>query len=261
MEEKIIKQYGDELYEALITRNVIEPITDRSPEITIEDAYRIQNQMIQRRLDAGESIIGKKIGVTSKAVMNMLNVYQPDFGYLLTDMVCSEGEDIPISEKMIQPKAEGEIAFLLKHDLQGPGLTNADILRATEAVMPCFEIVDSRVRDWKIKIQDTVADNASCGYLVLGGTAVNPRKVDLSVCGLTLEKNGELMHTGAGAAALGSPVNAMTWLANTMGELGVTLKAGEIILSGALCAMVPAVAGDSMRVSIGGIGSTSVRFV
>lgn len=261
MEQDKIKQYGDELYEALISRNTIAPITERSPEVTIEDAYQIQNQMIARRLAAGESVVGKKIGVTSKAVMNMLNVYQPDFGYLLTDMVYSEGEDIPVSEKMIQPKAEGEIAFLLKHDLCGPGLTNTDILRATEAVMPCFEIVDSRVRDWKIKIQDTVADNASCGYLVLGGTAVDPRKVDLGVCGLTLEKNGELMHTGAGAAALGSPVNAMTWLANTMGALGVTLKAGEVILSGALCAMINAEAGDNMRVSIGGIGSVSVRFV
>lgn len=261
MDQATIEQYGDELYEALITRQTIAPITERSPDVTIEDAYKIQHQMLSRRIQAGESIVGKKIGVTSKPVMDMLNVYQPDFGYLLTDMVYSEGQDIPVSEKMIQPKAEGEIAFILKRDLCGPGLTNADILRATDAVMPCFEIVDSRITDWNIKIQDTIADNASCGYLVLGGTAVDPRKLDLSVCGMTLEKNGELMHTGAGAAALGSPVNAMTWLANTMGSLGVTLKAGEVILSGALCAMVDAKAGDSMRVSIGGIGSASVRFV
>lgn len=261
MDQATIEQYGNELYEALITRQTIAPITQRSPDVTIEDAYKIQHQMLSRRIQAGESIVGKKIGVTSKVVMEMLDVYQPDFGYLLTDMVYSEGQDIPVSEKMIQPKAEGEIAFILKRDLCGPGLTNADILRATEAVMPCFEIVDSRITDWNIKIQDTIADNASCGYLVLGGTAVDPRKLDLSVCGLTLEKNGELMHTGAGAAALGSPVNAMTWLANTMGALGVTLKAGEVILSGALCAMVDAKAGDSMRVSIGGIGSASVRFV
>ncbi|MEW4981995.1 MAG: 2-oxopent-4-enoate hydratase [Cycloclasticus sp.] len=261
MDQDKIIQYGDELYNALITRQTIAPITERSPEVTIEDAYAIQNQMISRRIEAGESIVGKKVGCTSQVVMDMLNVNQPDFGYLLTDMVYSEGQDIPISETMIQPKAEGEIAFVLKKDLCGPGLTNADILAATEAVMPCFEIVDSRIKDWKIKIQDTVADNASCGYLVLGGTAVDPRKVDLSVCGLTLEKNGELMYTGAGAAALGSPVNAMTWLANTMGALGVTLKAGEVILSGALCMMVDAKAGDSMRVSVGGIGSASVRFV
>ncbi len=261
MDQDKIIQYGDELYNALITRQTIAPITERSPDVTIEDAYKIQHQMLKRRIDAGESIVGKKIGVTSKVVMNMLGVYQPDFGYLLTDMIISEGQEIPVSEKMIQPKAEGEIAFILKKDLCGPGLTSADILAATEAVMPCFEIVDSRITDWKIKIQDTIADNASCGYLVLGGTAVDPRKVDLGVCGLVLEKNGELMHTGAGAAALGSPVNAMVWLANTMGALGVTLKAGEVILSGALCAMVDAKAGDSMRVSIGGIGSCGVRFV
>jgi len=188
MDQNKIIQYGDELYNALITRQTISPITERSPEVTIEDAYKIQHQMIQRRLDAGERIVGKKVGCTSKAVMNMLNVNQPDFGYLLTDMILSEGQEIPVSEKMIQPKAEGEIAFVLKKDLCGPGLTNADILAATEAVMPCFEIVDSRITDWKIKIQDTIADNASCGYLVLGGTAVNPRKVDLGVCGLVLEK-------------------------------------------------------------------------
>ena len=127
--------------------------------------------------------------------------------------------------------------------------------------MACFEIVDSRIRDWKIKIQDTVADNASSGLFVLGDRAVDPRKVDLSVCGMVLERNGEVVQTGAGAAALGSPVNCVAWLANTLGLLGITLKAGEVILSGALAAMVPAVPGDNMRVSIGGIGSASVMFV
>ena len=159
MDQNKIIQYGDELYNALITRQTIAPITERSPEVTIEDAYKIQHQMIQRRLDVGERIVGKKVGCTSKAVMNMLNVNQPDFGYLLTDMILSESQEIPVSEKMIQPKAEGEIAFVLKKDLCGPGLTNADILAATEAVMPCFEIVDSRITDWKIKIQDTISNN------------------------------------------------------------------------------------------------------
>jgi len=161
---------------------------------------------------------------------------------------------------LIQPRAEGEIAFMLKRDLLGPGITNADVLAATECVMPCFEIVDSRIRDWKIRIQDTVADNASCGVFVLGDQAVDPRKIDLSLCGMVLEKNGEIIATGAGAAALGSPVNAVTWLANTMGALGIPLKAGEVILSGALAAMFPATAGDSFRVSIGGLGNCSVRF-
>ena len=203
--------------------------------------------------------MSKKIGVTSKVVMDMLNVHQPDFGYLLDGMIYNEGEAIPM-DTLIQPKAEGEIAFVLKRDLQGPGVSNADVLRATEGVMACFEIVDSRIRDWKIKIQDTVADNASCGVFVLGDKLVDPRRVDLSTCGMVLEKNGEIAGLGAGAAALGSPVNAMAWLANTLGRLGIPLKAGEVILSGSLAALIPVKAGDSLRMAIGGIGGCSVRF-
>ena len=259
--EKII-QYGNELYEALKSNTTIEPLTSRESNITIEDAYAIQDVFIQRRIkEDGVKIIGKKIGVTSKVVMDMLGVHQPDFGYLLSDMIYSDGDEIDVTNNMIQPKAEGEIAFVLKEDLMGPGVTSADVLRATKFVMPCFEIVDSRIKDWKIKVQDTVADNASCGYIVFGGKGVSPRDVDLTTCGLTLECNGELLHTGAGAAALGSPVNAVVWLANTLGAFGVGLKAGEVILSGALCAMVTIKAGDNMTINIGGIGSTSVRFV
>ena len=259
MDKTIITQLGDELYQALITRSVIDPLTARHPELTVEHAYRIQQRMIERRVEAGERIIGKKIGVTSRAVMNMLGVYQPDFGYMLDGMIYNEGASVPI-DTLIQPKAEGEIAFILKKDLMGPGVTNAEVLAATECVMPCFEIVDSRIRDWKIKIGDTVADNASCGVFVLGDQAVDPRKIDLSLCGMVLERNGEIIATGAGAAALGSPVNAVAWLANTMGAHGIPLKAGEVILSGALAAMFPAKAGDSFRVSIGGLGGCSVRF-
>ncbi|MGB0300463.1 MAG: 2-hydroxypent-2,4-dienoate hydratase, partial [Alteromonas oceani] len=164
------------------------------------------------------------------------------------------------SDRLIAPRAEGEIAFILKKDLIGPGITNADVLAATECVMPCFEIVDSRIQDWKIAIQDTVADNASCGLFVLGDQAVSPRKVDLVTCGMVVEKNGSVLSAGAGAAALGSPVNCVTWLANTLGEFGITLKAGEVILSGSLVPLEPVKAGDYMRVDIGGIGSASVRF-
>ncbi len=259
METNLITRLGDELYDALTARTVVDPLTSRHPDITLDDAYHIQQRMVERRVQAGERIIGKKIGVTSRAVMNMLGVYRPDFGYMLDGMTYNEGQSVDMTT-LIQPKAEGEIAFILKRDLLGPGITNADVLAATECVMPCFEIVDSRIRDWKIRIQDTVADNASCGVFVLGDQAVDPRKIDLSLCGMVLERNGEIIATGAGAAALGSPVNAVTWLANTMGALGIPLKAGEVILSGALAAMFPAKAGDSFRVSIGGLGSCSVRF-
>lgn len=259
MTPDLIRTLGDELYDALRGCRVLDPLTTRHPEITVEDAYAVQQQMIARRLADGERIVGKKIGVTSRAVMNMLGVYQPDFGMLTDRMIVNEGEAIDAAT-LIQPKAEGEIAFLLKKDLMGPGVGIADVLAATECVMPCFEIVDSRIRDWKIKIQDTVADNASCGVFVLGDRAVDPRRIDLSTCGMVMEKNGDIVATGAGAAALGSPLNAVAWLANTLGRLGIGLKAGEIVLSGALAAMSPAAKGDNFRVSIGGLGSCSVRF-
>ncbi len=260
MTPQLIEQLGDDLYAALAECRMVEPLTNRHADITVEDAYAIQQRLNARRVAAGERIVGKKIGVTSQAVMNMLGVHQPDFGMLTDAMVYNEGEAVD-ARKLIQPKAEGEIAFVLKRDLQGPGVTAADVLAATEGVMACFEIVDSRIRDWKIKIQDTVADNASCGVFVLGDRLVDPRGLDLVTCGMVLEKNGEVVVTGAGAATMASPLNAMAWLANTLGRLGVPLKAGEVVLSGALGAMVPVKAGDNLRVAIGGIGGCSVRFV
>ena len=260
MSPELINTLGDELYDALKACRVVEPLTTRHPEITLDDAYAIQQRLNARRLAAGERIIGKKIGVTSKAVMDMLGVYQPDFGYLTDAMVYNEGEAIPAAT-LIQPKAEGEIAFVLKKTLKGPGVTAADVLAATDGVMACFEIVDSRIRDWKIKIQDTVADNASCGVFVLGERLVDPRTVDLNTCGMILEKNGEIVATGVGAAALGAPANAVAWLANTLGRLGIAIEAGEVVLSGSLAIMVPVKAGDNLRVTIGGIGGCSVRFV
>ena len=260
MDAKLIETLGDELYQAMTTQTVVDPLTSRYPDITIENAYHVQQRMVARRVQAGERVVGKKIGVTSAAVMNMLGVYQPDFGYLLDGMIYNEGDAIDTST-LIQPKAEGEIAFILKKDLMGPGVTAADVMAATEGVMACFEIVDSRIRDWKIQIQDTVADNASCGVFVLGDRLVDPRDVDLATCGMVLEKNGEIVATGAGAAALGHPANAVAWLANTLGRLGMGLKAGEVVLSGSLGIMVPVQAGDSLRVTIGGIGGCSVRFI
>ena len=260
MNSTLIEQLGDELYGALTACQVLDPLSSRHPDITIEDAYAIQQRLIARRLSAGERVVGKKIGVTSQAVMNMLGVFQPDFGILLDGMVYNEGQPIE-ARTLIQPKAEGEIAFVLKKDLMGPGVTAADVMAATEDVMACFEIVDSRIRDWKIQIQDTVADNASCGVFVLGDRLVDPRDVDLVTVGMVLEKNGDIVATGAGAAALGHPANAVAWLANTLGQHGIALEAGEVVLSGSLGIMVPVAAGDNLRVTMGGIGGCSVRFV
>jgi len=260
MTSQTIARYGDELYDSLIQCAPIDPLTNREPDITIEDAYHIQLRMIQRRLDAGEVVIGKKIGVTSKVVMDMLGVNQPDFGHLLSGMVFNEGQPVDTS-KMIAPRAEAEVAFILAKDLTGPGVTADDVIRATECVMPCFEIVDSRIKDWKIKIQDTVADNASCGVFVLGGTRCSPTDIDLALAGMVLEKNGEIISTSCGASVQGSPVNAVAWLANTLGAFGITLKAGDVILSGSQSPLVPVQAGDSLHCAVGGLGSTSVRFV
>ena len=253
-------RYGDELYASLQTREPVEPLTNREPGITIDDAYRIQLRMIQRRLAAGETVVGKKIGVTSKVVMDMLGVNQPDFGFLLSGMVFNEGEAVDTA-KLIAPRAEAEVAFILGRDLVGPGVTAADVIRATDCVMPCFEIVDSRIKDWKIKLQDTIADNASCGVFTLGGTRRSPRDLDLALAGMVLEKNGEIISTSCGAAVLGSPANAVAWLANTLGAFDIALKAGDVILSGSQSPLVPVKAGDSFHCSVGGLGSTSVRFI
>ena len=255
-----LEHYGRELYQALVERKAVAPLTGRVAGLGIEDAYQIQLHMLACRLANGERVIGKKIGVTSKVVMEMLKVGQPDFGHLTSGMVYNDGDAIEAAS-LIAPKAEGEIAFVLRQDLTGPGVTEADVLSATDYVLPCFEIVDSRIQDWKIRIEDTVADNASSGVFVLGDTAVDPRTLDLKTVGMTLEKNGAVVATGAGAAALGNPLVAVAWLANTLGELGMSLKAGEVILSGSLAAMLPVQAGDNLRMSLGGVGSATVRFI
>jgi 2-oxopent-4-enoate/cis-2-oxohex-4-enoate hydratase len=254
-----IKQYGDELYAAWCERRTVAPLTEREPEITLDDAYAIQLRMIERRVAAGEKIVGKKIGVTSKPVQDFLGVFQPDFGQLTSGMVYTEGDVIPL-DTLIQPKAEAELAFVLKEDLIGPGVTVMDVIRATDYVVPCFEIVDSRITDWKIKIQDTVADNASCGVYVLGNTRGDPRKIDLALAGMVLEKNGELFSTSTGTAVQGSPANAVAWLANTLGTLGIPFRAGEVILSGSQSNLLPVVDGDELVCTIGGLGSCRVKF-
>jgi 2-oxopent-4-enoate/cis-2-oxohex-4-enoate hydratase len=259
MDDNRITQYGDELYEAFLARRTLPPLLEREPDITIDDAYRIQLRFIERRVQAGETIVGKKIGVTSKPVQDFLGVYQPDFGQLTSGMVYQEGDTIDLGT-LIQPKAEAELAFVLKEDLQGPGVTAMDVIRATDYVVPCFEIVDSRITDWKIKIQDTVADNASCGVYVLGKTRGDPRRLDITLAGMLVEKNGELFSTGVGAAVQGSPANAVAWLANTLGTLGIPFKAGEVILSGSQSALVPIADGDELVCTVGGLGTCRVKF-
>lgn len=259
LEINTIERLGDELFEALSENRTVPNLRDRNPGMDIVDGYRVQERMISRRLAAGETIVGKKIGVTSKAVQQAIGVFEPDFGQLTSAMVVEDGAAIDL-DTLIQPQAEGEIAFVLKHDLVGPGVTATDVLRATDYVTACFEIVDSRINDWDIRIQDTVADNASCGIYALGRERFDPRDVDLTLAGMVLDRNGELAATGVGAAVQGSPLNSVAWLANTLGRLGIPFRAGEAILSGSLGPMIRIADGDRLSVRIGGLGSCSLAF-
>jgi 2-keto-4-pentenoate hydratase len=252
-------KYSEHLEKAAIAGKGVEPITVMYPDITIQEAYQIQLATIDKKVATGSRIIGKKIGLTSLAMQQLLKVDQPDYGHLLDDMVVENGGTIPFS-RVLQPKVEAEIAFVLKKDLIGPRVTAVEVLLATAYVLPALEIVDSRIADWKIKLQDTVADNASSGLYVLGGKPVAPHEVDLTLAGMVFYKNGEIVNTGVGAAALGNPAACVAWLANKLFEFGITLKAGEVILSGALSAAVNAEPGDHFRARIAHLGEVSVKF-
>lgn len=257
---RLRQRLAERLYRALRDGETIEPLTT-TDSLDIEDAYHISLAMLEQRQADGEQVIGKKIGVTSKAVQEMLGVHQPDFGFLTDRMQFDNDACVSLSQaNLIQPRAEGEIAFILKRELMGPGVTQADVLEATDSVMACFEIVDSRIRDWKIAIQDTIADNASCGVFVLGDRRIAPAGIDLANVRLDMKRNGEHHSSGLGSAVQGHPAEAVAWLANTLGNFGVPLRAGEIILSGSLVPLVPVQAGDHFELTVSDIGSASIRF-
>lgn len=261
MDTALIERLGTELFTALSERQPLPPLTERHPDISIEDAYRISLHFLRQREALGERVIGKKIGVTSKPVQDMLGVFQPDFGFLTDAMQMADGATVSLREAgLIQPRAEGEIAFMLKSDLQGPGVTREDVMAATAWVAPCFEIVDSRIHDWKIKIQDTVADNASCGVFVIGSQHSDPRALDLAAAAMQMWRNDVPAGSGLGSAVQGHPAEAVAWLANTLGAFGIPFKAGEIILSGSLAPLVPAAAGDRFTMQIEGLGGCSIAF-
>ncbi len=251
---------ADELYGALRDGRTVPPLIARYPDLTIDDAYAISLGVLAKRRGDGERVVGKKIGVTSKAVQDMLGVHQPDFGFL-TDRMHVEGEIGIAANGLIQPRAEAEIGFILKASLKGPGVTAEQVIAATDAIVPCFEIVDSRIENWKIGIVDTVADNASCGVFVLGEARADPRAHDLPNLHVTVTKNGQPLSEGYGHAVQGSPAEAVAWLANTLGEYGVTLDAGDVILSGSLVPLEDARAGDVFEMELRGVGGCVARFV
>ena len=252
---EVQEQLGRSLYEALRARTTLPPITQTHPDVTVEDAYRISRAMLALRMERdGERIVGKKIGVTSSAVQEMLGVFQPDFGFLTDAMAFADGAEIPASSTLISPRAEGEIAFRLKHTLSGTDNTASTVLEAIECFMPCFEIVDSRIANWQIAIQDTVSDNASCGVYVLGETQLDPAGVDFAAIQIDLYKNDEPLSSGLGSAVQGNPLAAVAWLANTLGGFGINLEAGEIILSGSVVPLEPVEPGDKLRLEMTGPG-------
>jgi 2-keto-4-pentenoate hydratase len=254
------RKIATELLAAEANCQPLEPLTGIHPGITIEDAYRIQLAGIEMKLAAGKKVIGKKIGLTSKAMQQLLGVNEPDYGHLLDDMLVLEGEPCR-RDALLWPRVEGELAFILKDSLKGPGVTIADVYRATAGIMPAFEIVDSRIRDWQIKLPDTIADNASSARLVLGSRLAKIEQLDLRLIGMVLEKNGQMVSSGAGAAVWGNPAAAVAWLANKLAAFDIGLEAGEIILSGAFTAAEDANAGDVFTVSFHGLGSLSLKFV
>ncbi len=252
-----IKKAASDLYDALKSGNPIGPLTEKFPDMTVEDAYRVQMENIGRLTGEGERIIGKKIGLTSFPMQHMFGVFEPDYGHLFESMLLMRGE-LDMGE-VLQPKAEGELAFVMGRDLTGPGVTPFDVLRAADYVVPAIEIIDSRVSDWKIKIQDTIADNASSAFIAVGTRPLPVSEIDLYATGMVFRKNGEVIATGAAAAVMGNPVNAVTWLINKLSEFGVGVKEGEIILSGSLTSAVDIGGGDVLEVTFDRLGSVRLK--
>jgi 2-keto-4-pentenoate hydratase len=259
MQQQIISKLTEEFLEAEAKLVPVEPLSIRYPELSVKDSYDIQLQWVERKLEEGRVIIGKKVGLTSKAMQDMLGVDEPDYGHLLDNMKVSSGTEL-LRKDFIKPKVEAEIGFILKEDLCGPNVTYVDVLLATEALVPTLEIIDSRIEDWKIRLVDTVADNGSSARAVIGEPFYDLEKIDLRTLSMTLIKNGGISATGAGAAALGHPAYAIAWLANKLADYNISLKAGELILPGALSAAIDVDSGDEITAAFGKLGSVTISF-
>jgi len=237
----------------------IAPLTADFPDMDVVDAYQIQLINIAERLETGRIIRGHKVGLSSKAMQDMMGVDEPDYGHLLEDMFVFEDFDVATGE-MCQPRVEVEVGFILGAALPAPGCNVADVLRATAYVVPAIEIIDSRIADWKITLPDTIADNASSARVVLGGNATPISAIDPRAIGATLRRNGEIIATGTSAAVLGNPATAVAWLANKVHAFGVTLEAGHVILPGSCTRAYDVAAGDSIRADFDILGSVGVSF-
>ncbi len=253
------------LRDAEVGQAPIPPLRETWPEIDVVDAYEIQLLNIRRRLEAGAGVRGHKVGLSSKAMQEMMGVDEPDYGHLLTDMELlpnGQSEDQPVSAgQYCYPRVEVEVAFILGENLPGAGCTEEDVLRATEYVAPSIELIDSRIVDWNIRISDTIADNASSAGFVLGAERVRPDSVDLRAIEAVLTRNGEKVAEGRSDAVLGNPVTAVAWLADKVAGFGVTLEAGNVILPGSVHRAIDVRPGDDFVAEFRDFGTVQLNFI
>lgn len=247
------------LLEAHASGVPIEPLTERYPGFDLDDAYEVQSRQVRAWVADGRSVVGHKVGLTSAAMQRQLGVDRPDHGVLLGDRAHRSGDALAVSA-FISPRVEPEVAFVLAAPLAGPGVTAADALAAVGSVRASLEVIDSRITDWRIRLVDTVADNASFGAYVLAPQGVPAHGLDLGAVRCRLDVNGEEVATGTGDAVLGSPLEALAWLANTLGARGVRLEAGHVVLPGSITAAFPVAAGDTVTAAFTGVGAVTARF-
>jgi 2-keto-4-pentenoate hydratase len=260
LDREQIHAAADRLLDAERRREPIDPLVTTFPQITAEDAYLIQLLNIRRRVEgAGEEVVGHKVGLSSRAMQQMMGVDEPDYGHLMASMRLHS--DVPARrDRYCRPRVEPEVGFILGADLPGEDCTEADALAATQAVVPALELIDSRIADWRIALADTIADNASSAGFVLGDARVDPRDLDLTAIGVQLWRNGEEVATGWSDAVLGNPVVALAWLARTVARFGVRLRAGHVVLPGSCTRAIDARAGDDFQAEFGGLGPVRLAF-
>lgn len=247
------------LFDALESGVAIEPLTEQDPDFDVRAAYAVQRELRELHTAAGRTVVARKVGLTSEAIQRQLGVDEPDFGFIVDAYVFDDGQRLSISERrMIAPRIEGELAFVLERELRGPSVTADDVLAATSRVVPVFEIIDSRIADWRIKLADTVADNASGFGAVMGSGGVAPGDVDLAAVRIVVERDGSEQAAAAGAAVMGHPARSVAWLANTLADYDEAVPAGQPILSGSFTAAMPVEPGHWVARFSDGFGTTEV---
>ncbi|MFQ6399037.1 2-keto-4-pentenoate hydratase [Nocardia sp. KC 131] len=259
LSDSVRTELADELDGAERDRVAIDPLVARHPDIDVVDAYQIQLINIRRKLDNGAKVVGHKVGLSSLAMQQMMGVDEPDYGHLLADMEVFE--DVPVeTSRFLFPRVEVEVGFVLGADLPGEDCTEADVLAATVAYAPSIELIDTRIKNWKIGLADTISDNASSAGFVLGVARVAPKDLDIKAIDAVLTRNGEVVAEGRSDAVLGDPVIAVAWLARKVASFGVRLKAGDIVLPGSCTRAIDARPGDSFHAEFAGLGSVRLQF-